>query len=136
MKNCIEAHVDFSFKGEDYSLSSTIDLDKLLEHHDSVPSLHALLAKEHGIDTYSYLYEVMQEADIEFRDAQGIARDFLTNGEFDLAAMEADWNNLRILRLLEPIASLTLGIDNLNQHEALKNALIIAYNLGRESRST
>lgn len=136
MKNSIEAHVEFSFKGEDYSLSTTIDLDRLLEHHNSLPSLHAILAKEHGIDTYSYLYEVMQEADIEFRDAQGIATDFLVNGEFDRTALEADWNNLRILSLLEPIASRTFGITDLNQHEALKNALIMAYNLGCESHST
>jgi hypothetical protein len=136
MKNSIEAHVEFSFKGEDYSLSSTIDLDKLLEHHDSLPSLIAILAKEHGIDTYSYLYEVMQEADIEFRNAQGIATDFLVHGVFDRTALETNWNDLRILSLLEPIASHTLGIADLNQHEALKNALIMAYNLGRESRST
>lgn len=135
MQNSIEAHVEFSFKGDDYSLSSTIDLDKLLEHHDSLPPLHAILAKEHGIDSYSYLYEVMQEADIEFRNAQGIATGFLVNGEFDRAALEADWNNLRILSQLGPIASRMLGITDLNQHQALKNALVMAYNLGRESRS-
>lgn len=130
MKNSIEAHVEFSFRGEDYSLSSTIDLDKLLEYHDSLPSLHAILAKEHGIDTYSYLYEVMQEADVEFGNAHGNAASFMVNGEFDRAALESNWQNLRILAQLRPIASRTLGIIDLDQNEALKSALLQAYQLG------
>ncbi|HEY0665033.1 MAG TPA: hypothetical protein VGD24_03110 [Gallionella sp.] len=132
MQNSIDAHVEFSFRGEDYSLCSTLDLDKLLAQHDSLPSLHAILAREHGIDTYSYLYEVMQEADIEFRNAQGIAADFMSDGEFELNALESNWQNLRILAQLRPIASRTLGITDLDRNEALKSALIQAYKLGCE----
>lgn len=129
MKNSIELHVEFSFKGEDYSFTSTLDLDKLLMHHVVLPSFHEILAKEHGVDTYSYLYEVMLEADIEFRHAAGIATDYLAEGKLDLARMESDWQDLHILSQLRPIAE-RLGITDLDNHEALKNALIQAYKLG------
>lgn len=131
MKNSIDAHIEFSFKGESYSLTSTIDLNHLLEHHDSFPSLHTILAHEHGIDTYSYLYEVMQETEIEFKNAQGIAANFLSDDDFDQAAFAANWQDLRALTLLQPIALRELGIADLNQHQGLKNALVQAYNLGK-----
>lgn len=133
MKDSIDAHVEFSFKGETYSLNSTIELEKLFEHRDLLPSIHALLAHEHGIDTYSYLYEVMQGEDIEFRNAQGIAADFLVDGRFDHHTFAAHWQSRKILALLQPIAARELGIADLGRHEALKNALLQAYMLGRES---
>lgn len=133
MKNCIEAHVEFSFKGETYSLNSTIDLDNFFDHRDTLPDIHALLAQEHGIDTYSYLYEVMLDEEIEFRNAQGIAANFLLDGHFDHQAFMANWQSRKDLALLQPIATRELGIADLDQHEALKNALLHAYNLGKES---
>lgn len=135
MKNSIDAHVEFSFKGETYAPFATIDLDGLLEHHDSLPPIHAILAKRHGIDTYSYLYEVMQEAEIYFDNAQGLAVDFLINGDFDMEAFVARWQENRVQGLLQAIATRELGIDHLEQHQALKNALLQAYRLGKNSGS-
>jgi hypothetical protein len=71
MKNSIDVHVEFSFKGEDYSLTSNIDLDQFMENGSSFPSFHAILARDNKIDTYSYLYEVMLETGIRFANAQG-----------------------------------------------------------------
>lgn len=134
MKNSIEAHIELSFKGETFSLSSTIDLDNLPERSDIFSSAHALLAKQHGIDTYSYLYEVMLEEPIEFRNAQGSAAGFLMDGEFDAQAFLADCQNRRIFTQLQPIAARELGITDLDQHDALRTALLQAYQLGKESR--
>jgi len=133
MKNTVDAHLEFSFKGESHSLSSTLDLDRLLARYDTPPSLYATMALEHGIDTYSYLYEVMQETEIEFNNAQGIAANFLTDGDFDQAVLADNWQELRVLILLQPIALRELGIADLNQEQKLKNALIQAYNLGRNA---
>jgi hypothetical protein len=135
MKNSIDAHVEFSFKGEAYAPFATIDLDGLLEQHGSFPQIHAHLAEKHGIDTYSYLYEVMQEAEIVFDNAQGLAAEFLINGEFDMEAFAASWQENRILSQLQAIATRELGIDDLGQHPALKNALFQAYRLGNISQS-
>ena len=133
MKNTIDAHIEFSFKGEIYSFTSSIDLDRLLAHHDAFPSLHVILAHEHGIDTYSYLYEVMQETEIELGNAQGIAAEFASGESFDHEAFAASWQDLRVLALLQPIALRELGIADLNQHRELKNALTQAYKLGQHA---
>ena len=135
MKNSIDAHIEFSFKGETYSLSSTIDLDKLLQQFPSPPSLHELLAKEHDIDTYSYLYEVMMATEIELNNATGLVADFLKGEKIDHVALESNWENLRMLSLLQPIASRELGVADLGQNEGIRKALIRAYELGRSDRS-
>ncbi|MDP1896840.1 MAG: hypothetical protein Q8K43_03030 [Sulfurimicrobium sp.] len=133
MRNSIDAHVEFSFKGESYAPFATIDLDEVLEHHGSIPPLHAILAEKHGIDTYSYLYEVMEQAEIVFDNAQGLAADFLMNGEFDAEAFVARWQENRILDRLQQIAASELGIGHLEQHQALKNALLQAYHAGKNA---
>jgi len=133
MKNSIDAHVEFSFKGEDYSLTSHVDLDLLMEAESSLPSFHAILAHEHGIDTYSYLFEVMLESDIRFSDAQGIAASFSDGEDFDREGFINAWQENRILKLLQPIATRELGIADLNQHQPLKTALVQAYDLGKRA---
>lgn len=133
MKNSIDAQIEFSFKGESHSLSSHIDLDQLMEQDHSFPSFHARLARDNNIDTYSYLYEVMLETEIRFANAQGLATDFLSDGDFNQDAFMAAWQENRILALLQPIAARELGIADLDQHQGLKNALVQAYNLGRHA---
>lgn len=131
MKNSIDIRVEFSFKGETYDLRSHIDLDARLSQPDLPPSFHQVLAHEHQIDTISYLYEVMESEEIEFSNAQGIAADFLNDGHFDVQGYTAYWHEHRIAVLLRPIAKQLLGIDDLEQHAALRDALVMAYKLGR-----
>lgn len=133
MKNSIDAQIEFSFKGETYSLSSNIDLDELMEREQSFPSFHAVLARDNNIDTYSYLYEVMLETEIRFENAQGLAADFSSDGDFNLEAFIAAWQDNKVLVQLKPIAARELGITDLDQHQGLKNALVQAYNLGKRT---
>jgi hypothetical protein len=133
MKNSIDVHVEFSFKGEDYSLTSNIDLDQFMENGSSFPSFHAILARDNKIDTYSYLYEVMLETGIRFANAQGIAANFLSGEDFDQEGFTTSWQENRILGLLQPIATRELGITDLNQHQSLKIALVQAYKLGKRA---
>ena len=131
--NSIDARIEFSFKGETYAFSSTLDLDRLLAQHDNFSALYSILAQKHNIDTYSYLYEVMQETEIEFENAQGLASEFISDGIFDQQAFTANWQNNRTAALLQPIATRELGIADLNQHPKLKAALLQAFNLGRRT---
>jgi hypothetical protein len=101
-----------------------------MQHEHSLPSFQAILARDHKIDTYSYMYEVMQETEIEFKNAQGIAAIFLHDGTFDYDGFAANWQEHKVLALLKPIVSRELGIHDLDQHPGLKNALVQAYNLG------
>ena len=133
MKNSVEVYIEFSFKGENHALTSTVDLDLLLARQDSLQFLYTHLANEHGIDTYSYLFEVMQEADIEFKNVQGVAAEFMGDSKFSFAELESKWKNFHIPALLQPIAHKEMGVSDLDQNPSLKNALIQAYNLGKES---
>jgi len=133
MKNSIDAHIDFSFKGEVYQLASTLDLDKVLDKFITLSSLHQIMAVEHHIDTYSYLYEVMQEAEIHFDNPQGLATEFLKNGIFDLDGYIAHRGDSCMMDTLQAIALRELGIENLAQHPQLKSALTRAYQLGMEA---
>jgi len=133
MKNSIDVHIEFSFKGETYALTSNIDLDQIMENGSSFPAFHAILARDNKIDTYSYLYEVMLETGIRFANAQGIAANFLSGEDFDQEGFITSWQENRILGLLQPIATRELGITDLKQHQSLKIALVQAYNLGKRA---
>ncbi len=135
MKNSIDAHLEFSYRGETYSFSSTLDLDRLLQNSDTLPPIHGLLAAEHGIDTYSYQYEVMLEEPIRFDNAHGMAADFVNGEDFDAMGYAASWRNNRLLAPLQAIAKRELGVDDLAKHPQLKNALMQAYNLGLRRNS-
>jgi len=133
MKNTIDAHVAFDYKGASYAPRMTIDLDALLESNSEFPPVHLLLAKAHDIDTYSYLYEVMQDSEIVFDNAQGLAAEYVDNGGFDQEAFMVRWHDSKVLDLLQPIAQRELGIADLAQHPQLKTALLQAYHLGARS---
>ena len=131
MKNSITAHIEFSFKGETHALTSQLDLDALLSGNKILPSLYEFFAREHHIDTISYLYEVMQVADFEFSNAQGLAANFLRGSDFDAAGFASLWQEQQIVTLLQPIAKRELNIDDLTQQTNIKNALVQAYKLGK-----
>jgi hypothetical protein len=133
MSDSIDAHIDFSFKGETYSLFATIALDGFLDPHAEPPSLHAILAARNGIDTYSYQYEVMLQEDIRFDNAQGQAADFYAGGEFDLQSYVASRQSSKVIAQLGQLALRELGIADLEQHPELKTALLHAYELGRQT---
>ena len=133
MNHSVDASVEFSFKGEDYRYTTRIDLDLILRQHDAMPSIHDMLARQHSVDTYSYLFEIMQGAEIKFSNPQGLATEYLIGGEFNLSAFEKNWQSAKTCLLLRSIAERELGITDLTQHHALQRALIEAYNLGRKA---
>jgi len=132
MQNSIDVKTDFSFKGENYTCAATLDLDQLLHQHDDTPSIHALLAARHGIDTYSYLYEVMLEADLEFSNPVGLAARYMKDDQFDLAKLDLDWEINKADVSVQNIAASEMGINDLSQQPALKRALLAAYYAGRK----
>ncbi len=134
MKNTVDVKTEFSFKGEDYLCFATLDLDELIERHADLPVIHELLAHKHGIDTYSYLFEVMLEAELEFSNPQGLALRYMKDGQFDLEALDSDWDGHKTLMQVQEIAAEEMGIEDLAQHPDLQRALINAYRLGRGRR--
>ena len=132
MKNTIDATVDYSFKGETYHLISTIDLDAATQSDGQLPNLHLLLAREHGLDTYSYQYDAMESHPIIFSNATGLAMECLVDGQFDLEKFQALASENKVTRIIEDIALKHLNIDDFSLNADLKNALLAAYEAGKQ----
>ena len=130
MKNSIDAHLEFSFKGQTHALSTTVDLDRLVLRGASFDTIHQMLATAGNIDTYSYAYEVMLEEEMRFDRACGLASEFLRDGVFDLDGFEQCWREQRIAIELQEIANRIMGIADLEQHPQLRDALREAYRSG------
>jgi len=135
MGNSITASVEFSFKGEVFSPSAVIDLDRAVSQQDLMSSIHLIIAQENKIDTYSYLYEVMEQAKIVFDHPQGTAVDYLSDGIFDFSGFQTGLYGAKLDQLCQEIALTEMKVDDLNQIPNLKKALRKAYELGKKETS-
>jgi len=131
--NAIDVRSEFSFKGEEYNLVATLDLDRMLERRIDPDSLHQWLAQEHGIDTYSYLFEVMEVDPVVFENPRGLAVHFHDESGFDFESYAQTHRFERVLNALQNIAAREMAIDDLTQHPQLQQALLQAYQLGTEA---
>lgn len=129
--NTVRARVAFSFKGETYELDSVIDLDRCLGDPDAVPDFHRLLAKEAGIDPYSYLYEVLESHEIGFFDATGVAARSCVDGRFDWDRFAQDAGEQRDWGMVKAIAEPILGARDWDAETTLRAALLAVYRAGR-----
>lgn len=126
--NTIRAHLAFSFKAENYELDAIIDLDRYVGEE---PDFHRLLARAHGIDPYSYLYDALESHDIVFSDATGAAARSCLDGGFDWSRFEQDWREEEDLRVVGEIAARLLGASALEGRPEIEAALLAAYRAGK-----
>jgi hypothetical protein len=133
MKNSIVISAEFFYKGENLSPSMVIDLDLHLQSNINIEEIYPLLAKSNNIDLYSYEYEMLQGETLVFSNAQGLAKDFLDDGSFDIDAFEQALQDEQIIKVISTIAETILSIDDLDAQPVLKTALIEAYKLGQQS---
>ena len=132
MNNHITASVEFYFKGKKLSSSIELNLDQYLQTAGKLPALYPLLARAIDLDLYSYEYEMMQAETIIFSQAKGLVTDYVNEGSLDFKAFEAAWSENSVIEKLQKIVKQNLSID-LQQHSELKNTLLKAYQLGKES---
>ena len=136
--NTLRARLDFSFKGETYEFDTAIDLDRCSAEPGEAPNFHLLLAKESGIDPYSYLYEVLESHDIAFSDPTGVAVMCCRDGIFDWSQFERLRQEEADMEVVRAIAERTLGVDDLYARADLKAAmlaaLLAAYRAGKGER--
>ena len=127
--NSIDVSVDFSFQGTHYTPVITIDLDIFIQQKDPT-SFHRLIANQHQIDCYSYLYEVLESSDIFYRNPQGLAIEHTQNDHFDLDGYVKQSKENQIVEALLHIARQEMNISDFTSNQSLKNALLQAYRLG------
>jgi len=125
--NYVEVSLEFCFKGVCYSPTAVIDLDSCMHHQDLLPYIYSHLASENGIGIYSYEFDVMVMEEITFSSPSGLVAEYVSDGHLDIDGFKQAWLEENCIRILQPIASRHLGIENLNNHPDLKAALIAAY---------
>lgn len=132
MKNTVVAQVHFSFKGEDFSPSLVLPLDRYAKTNSCFTNLYPAIARANQIDMYSYAYEVMESAAIVFHSAVGDVVNYVSDGQCDLLAYQDYLIEKEMCIKLEKIAAEVLGVDDLhhNDHVLLKIALEKAYQAG------
>lgn len=133
MKNSVVASVIFYFKGEKHAPSMVIDLDELMERDGGLKNLHHSIAVANNIDSHSYEYEMMMADDILFEQPEGMAVEYLNDGQFDMDGFKAKWGEQQVVEAVRPIAESCVGITDLDGKPKLKAALIAAYLAGKAS---
>lgn len=129
--NTLHAHVEFSFKGENYALETTIDLDDCLAASSEMPNVHQQLAQAGNIDTYSYLYEVLESYDITFDRATGLAEAFCLDGRFDWDGFVQQAGDQRDLQTLRTLVVSILDLNEFDTRPELRAALLTVYRAGK-----
>ena len=129
--NTVRARLAFSFRAEDHDLDTRIDLDACAAEAGEAPNFHLLLARQAGIDPYSYLYEVLESHDIAFSEATGLAAMCCRDGRFDWAEFERLRQDEQDTDVVGNIAARMLGLESLDRHPELKLALLAAYRAGK-----
>jgi len=133
MKNTIKVTIPFSYKGVEHSPSSIIDLDLLVQGDQNIDAVYHRVANDNNIDNYSYEYEVLESSPKVFSDPTGIAEKYLSNNTFDFEGFKNQLVAGNVFEKLQTIAEETMGIANLEEHEALKHALQQAYRAGKKA---
>jgi hypothetical protein len=129
----LHARLTFSFKGQTHELESTFDLDSCRTVDGGAPNFHQMLARQGGVDPYSYLYEVMESHDIVFSNATGSAALCCVDGQFDWAQFERQRQEDQDLHAVLQIAEHYLQVSDLDRQPTLLAALLAAYRAGRNA---
>ncbi len=131
-RNTLPAQRKFSFKGEDYALEATPDLDQCLAESGQMPNVHFVLARAGNIDTLSYLYEVLESYDVAFDQPTGLAVACCSDGVFDWPGFVQQSREQRDLQTVRALVAQTLEMDEFDARPELRAALLAAYRAGRE----
>ncbi len=133
MKNSFTITLEFSYKGENFELTASVDLDEYMLKMKGIPNLHDLIARQNDIDSYSYQYEVLTSEELQFSEIQGFAAEYITGSEFDAEGFAERWRQERIELIVAAIAQRVMDISDLATHPALRQALVEAYCAGQSA---
>ncbi|MEE9310188.1 MAG: hypothetical protein V3U64_04150 [Cocleimonas sp.] len=98
-----------------------------------IESVFHIVASHNNIGNYSYEYEVLESSVKIFSEATGIAHEFICAEGFDLEGFKTKHSEQSVLGKLQTIASGALNIDDLENHQDIKQALLEAYQAGTTS---
>ena len=123
--------LEFSFKGNTYKPSLSIDLEKWMRDGGNPDQLHHLLAESIGFGPYSHEYAVLMMSEIEFSSDDEWVEQFIDQGRLDLNACKAAWHEQQESNAVIRIAEKHLSSDQLKD-PAIRQALIACYRSGQQ----
>ena len=85
-----------------------------------------------GIDTYSYLYEVLESEEITFSEPTGLAVQAYEDGAFDWPRFEQMLREERDWQTVRTIAASHLGNRDLDEDPDIRAALLAVYRAGQQ----
>ena len=125
--NTLTVTVMFDFKGENHTLSSEIEVDKIINYEDFYNSIYLNIAQNNNIGLYTYELEIMMDQNIIFSSAKGCAEGCITNGKLDLIQLKENQQKSECLPKIKVIA------EQFESHNDITSALVDAYLLGKKS---
>ena len=96
---------------------------------------YQLVANENKVDNFSYEYEVLESSKIIFSEPTGLAAEFLQDNHFDLEGFKKKTIQYDVEKVLQDIASSVLNIDDFENNQEIKQALLQAYQAGVKKSS-
>ncbi len=132
MSHRLTLGIEFYFKGEPFSSSVTIDLDEHFQADRDVSHIYDMLAKEIGLDQYRHEYDVMVMQDLVCQSAEGIAAQYVENGQVDWQGLKEAWQKEADMMVLQPIANKFFNVESLEDEPKLAAALLAAYRAGQD----
>lgn len=138
----VNAHLSFDYRGQSYQMSAELNLSDYSSQIDDcdpdVPlavllDVPQLIAQAHGVDVWSYEFEIMQQSDIWYDNAQGLAAGCVRDGSFDLAAYRAAWQqqvDVTLSPVLDRLCALA-GAGTAEVRQAIRQAWGQGYAAGR-----
>ena len=136
MKHSLTIGIEFCFKGEAFSSSVMINLGEHFQAGRDVGHIYDMLAKEIGLDEYRHEYDVMIMQDLVCKSAEGIAAEYVKNGQVDWQGLAEAWQKEADLLVLQPIANKFFNVESLADEPKLAAALLEAYRAGQDKAAS
>ena len=131
MSHMITISLTFSFKGNTYTPSISIDLDQWMQRGANIDELHHQLAESIGYGPYSHEYDVLMMSDIEFSSDDEYVKQYINQTMLDIKGYKAAWHEQQITSKVMQIAEKHLSSDQLKD-AAIRQALIACYRSGQQ----
>jgi len=126
MNNSVDAGLTFYFKGEKFEPSATIDLDTYFREDKDMVYIYDMLAKSIGLNEHRHEYDVMVMEDVVFTNPQGIAKDYVSNGQVDWQGLSKAWKAQDKHAKVQALASKHFSEEELKANPKLMQALLDA----------
>ncbi len=136
MNNTITVNMLFHFKGKEYNLTKEVNLPANLGNLQTfISSLPRVLAQDNGIDTYSYLFEMMECTDIYVTQATGFVSKFIPEEPVILETFIESCQHTTLDDLLDFTLQTHLPdlVDDQQAKIALKEAFLIGQSAGQQA---